>query len=73
MTEYRELYQPFRAAYLKDHAKEILEGFHKTSEYLAYEGRQTANKKAKAADKKVAKAKLVKEVKVEAKTEENVA
>ena len=65
MTEYRALYQPFRAAYLKAHTKEILEAFHKTQEYLAYQERQAVNKKAKAAEKKEVRAKNIKNVKVE--------
>jgi geranylgeranyl pyrophosphate synthase len=53
MTEYRNIYLPYRAKYLKEHGKDILDGFHKTPEFLAYEER----KNAKAIEKKEAKVK----------------
>lgn len=61
MTEYRNIYLSYRAKYLKEHGKDILEGFHKTPEFLAYEEK----KNAKAIERKEAKVKMIKEVDTE--------
>ena len=79
MTEYRTIYLPYRAKYMKEHGKDILDAFHKTPEYIAYEERKNAlaaeKKEAKAkakAEKKVAKEVAVKQEEVEDKPKADI-